>query len=284
VSPYARAREGLCRLRSASGRRRHLLDRIAVEPAVARFSHYLVGHTAGLNTMLTIERLVAITIVCLVATPTHGQTAAGTRRTFVDASFGADWDDAYSSSTRVPGATVAAGFAWGFDEGRWGLELDAALPQWHEKHHPVQRYLYVGRTFGWQQQDHAYESSSTVRRRSIDVTAFLRANRVVNRRVTFAWLVGGGYVFRPEQFTGVTKEVLPDGQLVEVNTQKDSSSRNYIAAATRLDVEFKVAARVSIVPRVRVTIFPSLLDDSGLAPRIVVARPEVAVRWRLGTP
>jgi hypothetical protein len=32
--------------------------------------------------------------------------------------------------------------------------------------------------------------------------------------------------------------------------------------------------------RLRVTAFPSLLDDSGLAPRVLVARPEVAVRWR----
>jgi hypothetical protein len=36
---------------------------------------------------------------------------------------------------------------------------------------------------------------------------------------------------------------------------------------------------VSIVPRLRVTAFPSLLDDSGFAPRMLVARPEIAVRW-----
>ena len=169
----------------------------------------------------------------------------------------------------------------GFDAGAGGFELAVAVPRWHDKRFPERRYLYVGPTFGWQQQDHAYESSSTLRRRAIDVTALWRASRLIHRRATFTWLVGGGYVFRPERSTHVTKEVLPDGQLMEVNTEKDTSSRNYLAAATRLDVELKVASRVSIVPRLRVTIFPSLLDDSGSAPRMVVVRPEVAVRWRL---
>ena len=232
--------------------------------------------------MLNIERLIALVVVCLVAAPTYAQTPSETPRTFVDGSFGPDWDDSYSRSARVPGATWASGLAWGFDIGARGLELDIAVPQWHEKHFPLQRYLYAGPTFGWQQQNHSYESSATVRRRSIDVTALFRANRSISRRVTFTWLVGGGYVFRPEQFTGVTKEVLPDGRLIEVHTQQGTSSRNYMAAVGRVDVELKVAPRVSIVPRVRLTVFPSLLDDSGSAPRMVVARPEVAVRWRLG--
>lgn len=57
------------------------------------------------------------------------------------------------------------------------------------------------------------------------------------------------------------------------------SFRNYLAAAARLDVEFRVARHVSVVPRLRLTVYPSLLDDSGLAPRTIVARPEIAVRW-----
>jgi hypothetical protein len=230
--------------------------------------------------MLNIERLIAFMVVCLVAAPTYAQTPPGPRRTFVDASFGAAWDDLRSrNSGRAPGATLASGFAWGFDDGTWGLELDVAVPQWHEKHFPVQRFRFAGSSDPWLQQNHFYESSSTVRRRSIDVTALCRASRPINRRVTFTWLFGGGYVFRPERSSGVTKEVLPDGQLIEVHARNESSSRNYLAAATRLDVELKVAARVSIVPRVRVTIFPSLIDDSGSAPRMVVGRPEVAVRW-----
>jgi hypothetical protein len=86
-------------------------------------------------------------------------------------------------------------------------------------------------------------------------------------------------VFRPEQGTTVTKEVLPDGRLVDANTSSDSSSRNYMAAAARLEAEFRLAPHLSVVPRLRVTLFPSLLDDSGLAPRQFVGRPEIAVRW-----
>ena len=77
----------------------------------------------------------------------------------------------------------------------------------------------------------------------------------------------------------MTKEVLPDGQLTEVNTDTSTSFRNYLAATAGLDVEFRVAPHVSVVPRLRVTAFPSVLDDSGLAPRMLMARPEIAVRW-----
>jgi hypothetical protein len=194
--------------------------------------------------------------------------------------LGPDWDDAYSASTRIPGATWRYGFAFGFDWGRSGVQVDVGVPQWHVKHLGPQRYLYAGPSFGWQQQGHFYESSSTVRRRSIDVTALYRGNVPVNRHFTFSWLAGGGYVYRPEQYTGVTKEVLPDGKLTEVHVDGGTSFRNYLAATVGLDAEFRIAPRVSVVPRLRVTAFPSFLDDSGLAPRILVARPEVAMRWQ----
>ena len=77
----------------------------------------------------------------------------------------------------------------------------------------------------------------------------------------------------------MTKEVLPDGQLIEANTQHGTSFRNYLAAIGRVDLELRVARAVSVVPRLRVTAYPSLLDDSGLAPRPLTARPEIAVRW-----
>jgi hypothetical protein len=232
--------------------------------------------------MPNISRLVAIIIVALVAASAQAQSPPEPRGTFVDAFFGPDWDDYYNRNSRAPGVTLASGFGWGVDGGTWGFELGVGVPQWHEKRFPLQRYRYVGPTFGWQQQNHEYESSSMVRRRSIDVTAMARASRPINRRVTVTWLVGGGCVFRPERSTSVTNEVLPDGRLIEANTQKDSASHSYLAAATRFDVEVAVSPRLSIVPRVRLTIFPSLLDDSGAAPRLVVARPEVAVRWRFG--
>jgi hypothetical protein len=229
--------------------------------------------------MPNIQRLIAIVVVCLAAAPAYAQTPPAAPRTFVDVSFGSDWDDSYSRSSRAPGATLATGAAFGLDFGTSGIEVDVSMPQWHEKSFPLQRYRYAGPTFGWQQQNHSYESSSALRRRSVDVMVFYRGSRPINPRFTFTWAAGGGYVFRPEESTGVTREVLPDGQLIEVNVQRDSTSRNYMAGATRLDVEYKVTPRLSIVPRVRITLFPALLDDSGAAPRIVVARPEVAVRW-----
>ena len=229
--------------------------------------------------MLNLGRHIAVIVTCLVVAPAEAQTLPNTRRTFVAVTLGPDWDDAYSDSTRVSGATWGSGFALGFDWRRSGVEFDVGLPQWHVKNQGPHQYQYVGPSSGWERQGHFYEWSSTVRRRSIDVTVLFRANVPVNRRVTFTWLAGGGYVYRPEQGTTVTTEVLPDGQRTEVNTHKSTSFRNYLAATVRLDVEFKMAPHVSVVPRLRVTAFPSLLDDSGLAPRVLMARPEIAVRW-----
>jgi hypothetical protein len=227
--------------------------------------------------MLNFGRLIVVIAVCLVGAPAGAQTLSNTGRAFVDVPIGPVWDDAYSN--RVPGATWGSGLAFGFDWERSGVEFDVGVPQWHVKNLGPQRYQYVGPSSGLDQQGHFYESSSTERSRSIDVTVLHRSSVPVNRHVTFTWLVGGGFVYRPEQFTSVTKEVLPDGQLIEVNTNTSTSLRNYLAATARLDVEFRVTPHVSVVPRLRVMAFPSLLDDSGLAPGMLTARPEIAVRW-----
>lgn len=225
-------------------------------------------------------RFVIVIVVCHVATPLYSQTIPNTRRAFADVPLAADWDDAYSDNTRVPGATWSAGAAFGVDSGKSGVELDVGVPQWHVKNRPPQRYQYVGPSYGYAQQGHFYESSSTERRRSIDVTVLHRLNVPLNRRASFTWLIGGGFVYRPDESTSVTNEVLPDGRLTEVNSYRTTSSRNYLAAVTRVDVELKVAPAVSIVPRLRLAAFPALLDDSGFAPRMFVARPEIALRWR----
>ena len=230
--------------------------------------------------MRNFGRLIVAIVVCVVPAAADAQTLSALRRSFVDVPLGPVWDDAQSPSTHVPGATWGSGFAFGFDWGRSGVEFGVGVPQWHVKNVPAQRYLHAGRSFEWAQQGHVYEWSSTARRRSIDMTVLYRANVPVNRHVTFTWLAGGGFVYRPGQFTSVTKEVLPDGQLTEVNTRQSTSFRNYLAGAARLDVELRVARHVSVVPRLRLTVFPSLLDDSGSAPRMIVARPEIAVRWK----
>lgn len=228
--------------------------------------------------MLALARLIVVIAVCVAAAPARAQALSNARRSFVDVPLGPVWDDANDRS-RMPGATWGSGLAFGVDWGRSGVEFDLGVPQWHVKNFAAQRYQYVGPSFEWEQQGHFYESSSTERRRSIDLTVLHRASVPVNRRVTLTWLIGGGFVYRPEQFTSVTKEVLPDGQLTEVNTDTSTSWRNYLAATTRLDVEFRVAPHVSVVPRLRFTAFPSWLDDSGLAPRMLVSQPEIAVRW-----
>ena len=229
--------------------------------------------------MLTFGRLIAVVILCHVAAPLDAQTASNTSQRFIDVPIGPDWDDAYSDSTRVPGATWGSGLAFGFDSGRSGVEVDVNVPQWHVKNKGPQRYQYVGPSYGFEQQGHFYEWSSTTRRRSIDVAVLHRTNAPINRHATFTFLVGGAFVIRPEQFVYVTSEVLSNGPAKEVNRNDSTSYRNYLAAAARLDVELRVSPRVSVVPRLRVTAFPSLLDDSGLAPRMLVARPEISVRW-----
>jgi hypothetical protein len=230
--------------------------------------------------MSSVCRLIATAAVVLLTTASlSAQPLPDTNRTFVDVAIGPDWDDARSASTRAPGRTWAPGVTIGFDRGRSGLELAVSVPEWHLKNWPVERFQYVGPSFAYEQQGHFYESSETARRRSIHATLLYRRNVPINGHVRLTWLVGGAQVWRHEQDTSLTKEVLPEGKLVEVNTYKRSSARNYLAAKAGVDVEVRIASRVSVVPRLRLTVFPSLLDDSGLAPRVFVARPEVAVRW-----
>ena len=230
--------------------------------------------------MVNARHLIIFILFGLAAVPSHAQTAPNPRRAFVDVHLGPNWDDAAYDSTFVPGATVGSGFAFGFDSGSSGIEIDVGLPQWHVMNRAPERYHYGGASYGYHQQGHFYEWSSTRRRRSIDVTALYRANLPLSRHVTFTWLAGAGYVFRPEHVIRVTKEVLADGQLREVDVYESTSFDNYKAATARLDVEFRIGTRLSVVPRLRVTAFPSFLDDSGSAPRMLVARPEIAARWQ----
>jgi hypothetical protein len=171
----------------------------------------------------------------------------------------------------VPGYGVALGA----DFGKSGIEIDVQVPQWHSRTE-VTQYQYVGPSFGYQQQGHFYEATYTERRRSIDVAVMYRRNTAIGRRVTFTWLLGGASVYRPYETTTTTKDA--DGSPSNVNTYK--TTRNYLAGAARADLEIAIVRHVSIVPRVQLLIFPSALDDSGLAPRAFVARPEIAVRWR----
>jgi hypothetical protein len=67
---------------------------------------------------------------------------------------------------------------------------------------------------------------------------------------------------------------------MEVNTIDSSGSHSYLAGVGRVDLQIAVGSAVAVVPRLGMTVFPSLLDDSGSAPRMLVARPEIAMRWQ----
>ena len=73
-----------------------------------------------------------------------------------------------------------------------------------------------------------------------------------------------------------TKDV--DTEASHVTTY--NTTRDYLAAAARAEFEITIAHHVAVVPRLQLLVFPSLLDDSGFAPRAFVGRPEIAVRWR----
>ncbi len=227
--------------------------------------------------MLNCLRHIAVVFVFFVVAPAEAQTLSGPRRVFVDVIQYPDWDDTHRE--KVPGATWGTALAFGVDGAKSGVEFDVGLPRWHVKNLGPYVSEYNGPSFEYEQHGHVYESFSTERRRSVDLMVLHRSNIRVNRRITLTWLAGAGYVYRPVQDAGTTKEVSPGGQRIEVAAFERASSRDYIAATTRLDLELRIAPHVSVVPRVRVTAFPSLLDDSGLAPSGLTARPEVAVRW-----
>jgi hypothetical protein len=227
--------------------------------------------------VLNCLRHIAAVVVFFVVAPAEAQTLSGPRRVFVDVIQYPDWDDTHRE--KVPGATWGTGLAFGVDGAKSGIEFDVGLPQWHVKNLGPYVSEYNGPSFEYEQHGHVYESSSTERRRSVDLTVLYRSNIPVNRRVTLTWLAGAGYVYRPAQNASTTREVLPGGQRIEVATYQRTSSRDYSAATTRLDLELRIAPHMSVVARIRATAFPSFLDDSGSAPSGLTARPEVAVRW-----
>jgi hypothetical protein len=220
--------------------------------------------------------LVVLAVHCATVAA-NAQGRAKRDGVFMDAQVGPDWDDLYYGST--PGATRRFGFGAGLDWESSGIEFNFSVPEWHATTE-VDRFHYVGPSVAYEQQGHFYESSTSIRRRSIDVALLYRRNVNFSRHATFTWLVGGAHVSRPEEVRIVTREVVREGELNEVNRFERTSWRNYLAATGRIDLEVRIGPQISLVPRLRVLVFPSFLDDSGLAPRIVVVRPEVAARWR----
>lgn len=213
----------------------------------------------------------------------QAQTPASGRQIFAAARFGPNWDDRYSASNRIPGAVLEGGVSFGIESASAGIEVDLSVPSaWHVQENGPHRFRYAGETSGYLQKDRFYESTSTNRRRSTELGVLYRRNfhpGGAGGVLTLTGVVGGAFVFRPSESVGVTREVLPDGRLVEVDRYEQRSSRNYLAGVGGLDAAIRVSSHVAIVARLRVTAFPALLDDSGSAPRLLVAHPQIAVRW-----
>ena len=209
----------------------------------------------------------------------HAQTPPDGFRVFVASHAGPKWDDLYQQSRRTTTPVVEGGVSLGIESPTAGVEVSLSVSDWHEKRNAPQRFRYVGPTSGFMQQGHSYEYVNTFRRRSPEVDVLFRKNRQVREAVTMTWVVGGAYAFRPEEYAQITNEVLPDDTLVEVHRQAGRSTRNYFAAVAGLEATVRVSRNLAIVPRLRLTAFPNLMDESTQAPRHFVVRPQVAVRW-----
>lgn len=218
-----------------------------------------------------------------VAGRAQAQTPPGRLRIFAAAQFGPNWDDVRYQTLHIPGHVPESGISVGLESARAGIEVDVNVPSaWHVRQSGPRRYRYVGQTYKYQQQGHFYESTTTTRHRSTEMAILYRRNlhpRRISSLLTMTWLVGAASVLRPNESARVTKEVMADGSPVEVDRHQDRSSRDYLAGVGGLDAAVKLSAHLAIVARLRVTAFPSMLDDSGSAPRAFMAHPQIAVRW-----
>jgi hypothetical protein len=222
-------------------------------------------------------RLPVLVTVLSIAAAASVMAQPHPRGAFVDLRVGPDVDD--RRDDRISGTTRRVGVALGVDWGRSGIELDVMVPEWHTEV-SGSTYVFVGPSGSLQTHGHVYESSETVRRRSVDVSLLYRLNVPLHPRFTCTLLLGAAQVYRPEHRSGTLNEVLPDGTRQNVYAVSRTSSRDYVGGVTRLDADVRIAGHVWIGPRFTLTMFPSVLDESSSAPRGFVGRAELAVRWR----
>jgi len=223
-------------------------------------------------------RLSILVIVLSIAAAARATAGPDPQGLFVDLRLGGDRDDTRPDYA-ISGTTRRIGVALGYDWGRSGLELDVAVPEWHTAVYGS-TFVFAGTSGALEKQGHTYESIQTVRRRAIDVTVLYRLNVPLNRRITLTGLLGGGQVYRPEHENPTLNEVLADGTRQNVSALSRTTSRDYLVAVTGLDFDVRVVGQLWVGPRFSLTMYPSLLDDSGSAPRGFVGRSALAVRWR----
>jgi hypothetical protein len=196
---------------------------------------------------------------------------------FVDLRLGPDVDDV--KAFKMSGATRRVGVALGVDWGRSGVEFDIAVPGWHTDVTGTTE-VYTGPSNFYQTRGHVYESSDTVRRRSVDISLLYRFNIPVHRRVTCTWLLGAAQAYRPEHETRTLTEVLPDGTRRNVHVVSSTDRRDYVAGVSRVDADVRIGGHLWLGPRFTLTMYPAFWDKNSLAPRGFVGRTDLAVRWR----
>jgi hypothetical protein len=226
-------------------------------------------------------RLTAVVIAAATSFVFAGRAAEAqtSRRTpFAGVAAGAASDDSYDP---LPGVVRSTGFWVGLMNERSGVQFEFDISGWRTQDSPLSTYQHNGTTVLPWQHGHFYESFTTTRRRSASATALYARRMWSSRAVQATFLVGGGWVSRPSEYTWTTKEVLPDGTRQLVNTDRYAGPDDDPAAVIGVDVDVRISRHLSIVPSVRVVVVPlAALDEGGTGPNFFAARPQVAVRWR----
>jgi hypothetical protein len=221
---------------------------------------------------------VVITIAALAMAPitAQAQRTTSSKRFSIAGHVEPVWDDAQSN--RIGGGRVEGGLSFGLGSPIRGIEVDVSASGWRVKQSAPRRFQYAGKPSGFEQTGHLYETSLTVRHRSMHVGVLYTRHAAVTPAWTVSWSVGGAFFYRAYRQLVVTNEVLPGDTLVEVRRDDGRSTRNYIAAQAGLDAALRVSKHWAVVPRIRLTVFPNLGDDAGFAPRPMLLSPQVAVR------
>ena len=230
--------------------------------------------------MTKLIAFVSATVVAsaVAARPAAAQTIGATYR-FIDVAVGGAYGD-----SPMAGIVPSIGISAGVMNERRGVQFEFAVSGSHVQDSGPWRYQFTFPDSQYWRLGHFYEDSQRTKTRSLSATA-LYAHRILSRdRVHTTFLAGGGMAPTRSLTTFVTKEVLPDGSLVVVHTDQFAGSARHLVAAIGVDADVRMSGRLSIVPSVRVLVFPieifdDVVDNSGSGQRMLVT-PQVSVRWR----
>lgn len=230
--------------------------------------------------MTKLMAFVGATIVgsVVAARPAAAQVAGGTHR-FIDVAVGGAYGD-----SPMPGIVPSMGIAFGVMSERHGLQFEFDVSGSHEENSGPYRYQYPFPSSQYLKQGHSYEDSTLTKTRSLSATALYARRIHAGGRMRAAFLLGGGTVSTPSQRTFVTKEVLPDGSRVVVDSSQFAFAERHLVAVVGIDADVRMSRHLSIVPSVRLFVFPfdmvaDIVDNSGSGQYFLIG-PQVSLRWR----